>query len=140
MAKLKTFLLEVFIFIGFLFIGAAVFQALEEKEKPTYPHPSKSANPVLVSVINQIRNRYNITETKMNTTVEELRTALRKFSGEEKWQEWSFVGSYYFAGTVAFTIGNIMYVLCCVVLCCVVLCCVVLCCVVLCCVVLYKAV
>lgn len=101
MTKFKTFLLEVVIFVCFLFIGAAVFQALEQEESR---YTQSNNNELLLSVLHQISHKYNITVKELNSTVEQLRTSLRN-AGEGKWEKWSFVGSYLFAGTVAFTIG-----------------------------------
>ena len=100
MEKLRRFLVEVLAFTACLLIGAAVFQALEYKENE--PANSKAANrETLEAVVGNISRTYNITLKKMNDTVEQLRRRLMRSE-----DHWNFAGCYFFAGTVAFTIGE----------------------------------
>lgn len=100
MAKLRRFFVEVLAFTACLLIGAAVFQALEYKEN----EPVKSiadTRETLEAVARNISRTYNITAEQMNRTVEQLRRRLIRSE-----DHWNFAGCYFFAGTVAFTIGE----------------------------------
>ena len=100
MVKLRRFLVEVFGFAACLLIGAAIFQALEHKEKELVNSTAHSSK-VVEAVVRNISRTYNITLEKMNTTVQKLRRRLMRSENH-----WNFAGCYFFAGTVAFTIGK----------------------------------
>ena len=103
MAKLRRFLVEVISFTACLFIGAAVFQAIEYEE----PMNSKTnSSEILKDVAKSIRQKYNISAQEMNYTIQQLKTKIVKDEREDG-DQWDFSGCYFFAGTVAFTIGKV---------------------------------
>jgi hypothetical protein len=103
MAKLRRFLVEVICFTACLLIGAAVFQAIEFKEPVNFETHS---NEILKAVVKNISLRYNISTREMNDTIKQLRIRLAR-GEKENWNHWDFSGCYFFAGTVAFTIGKV---------------------------------
>jgi Flp pilus assembly protein TadB len=103
MAKLRRFLVEVIAFAACLLIGAAVFQAIEYRENESANSEAQNSE-ILEAVAKNISQKYNISAQEMNYTVQQLRRAVRNEG--EKWDHWDFTGCYFFAGTVAFTIGK----------------------------------
>ncbi|XP_028400306.1 potassium channel subfamily K member 2-like [Dendronephthya gigantea] len=104
MAKLRRFLVEVLAFILCLLIGAAVFHAIEYKNDEPVGHSRPNSSEILDSVVRNISLKYNISARDMNHTVKQLRRRLWK-NENKNWDVWDFTGCYFFAGTVAFTIG-----------------------------------
>ena len=101
MTKLRRFLVEAISFTACLFIGAAVFQAIEYKD----PMNSKTnSSEILKAIAKNIRQKYNISAQEMNHTIQQLRSEVAKDQREDR-DHWDFSGCYFFAGTVAFTIG-----------------------------------
>ena len=106
MANLRRFLVEVFIFAACLFIGAAIFQALEYRGDDS-ASSERQSNKIVETVAFGIREKYNISAQQMNKTIQKLRRKLVR-AENEKWENWDFTGCYFFAGTVAFTIGKVI--------------------------------
>lgn len=105
MAKLRRFLVEVFAFVLCIFVGAAVFHVIEYKDNDTGGHSGPNSSEVLDCVVRNISLKYNISARDMNHTVKQLLKRLAN-GEDEKWDVWDFTGCYFFAGTVAFTIGK----------------------------------
>jgi cyclopropane fatty-acyl-phospholipid synthase-like methyltransferase len=103
MANLRRFLVEVISFAACLLIGSAVFQAIEYRESDSASSEASSSE-MLNVVVKNISQKYNISVQQMKYTVQQLRERVVRDKSEN---QWDFTRCYFFAGTVAFTIGKV---------------------------------
>ena len=105
----KKLLLRILLFLAYLLIGAAIFEAIES------PEEKRRRNKLQFQELRKnFTHRFNISEKDMTTLLEGLKEALDlgyeiayNEVGGYRATNWDFMDAFFFAGNVVTTIGKL---------------------------------
>ena len=95
----KNLVIQIAIFLVYIFLGAVIFQALES-------HNEEEEREAMHAARNQFQKKYNISHDDMKIFISKIEEIVDHGFSQDWVKRWTILGSLFFAGTVVTTIGK----------------------------------
>ena len=100
----KNLVIQIGVFLVYIFLGAIVFQALES-------HNEEEEREAMLSTRSHFQEKYNISNDDMRVFVSKIEEIVDHGFSQQWVKRWTILGSLFFAGTVVTTIGKHNYLM-----------------------------
>lgn len=94
----RNFVIQIAMFLAYIFLGAIVFQALESRNE-------EEERKSMLTARNHFQQKYNISQADMQVFVNKIEDIVDHGFSQHWMKRWTILGSLFFAGTVVTTIG-----------------------------------
>lgn len=95
----RNLVIQITIFLVYIFLGAVVFQALES-------HNEEDEREAMLSAREHFQKKYNISHDDLKIFINKIEQIVDHGFSQHWVKRWTILGSLFFAGTVVTTIGK----------------------------------